>query len=140
MIDGRLLLPIPDLVVSFDELSGGILLEDNPTAKCAITSGINNTTRFKRTEAAYGRPSGQMQFEARQASEDGGFCLFILKKIQGTLVHLLAGEHLWLPALPKWIYGRHRLQILVVPVSCAAFQSCQLSGTNWKWHQQHSAA
>ena len=32
MIDGRLLLPVPDLVVSFDELTGGNFLENNPTA------------------------------------------------------------------------------------------------------------
>ena len=82
MIDARLLFPLPDLVVSFDELRGGFFPENNPTAKGAITCGINNTMHFKRTEAAYGRPSGQMQFETRQASEDGGFCLFIVKKFK----------------------------------------------------------
>lgn len=82
MIDGRLLFPIPDLVVSFDELTGGIFPENNPTAKRAITCGINKRRRFNRTEAGFGRPSGQMQFETRQASEDGGFCLFISKKFK----------------------------------------------------------
>lgn len=84
MIDGRLLFPIPDLVVPFNELTGGIFLENNPTGKCAITCGINNTMCFKRTEVAYGRPSGQMQFETRQTSEDGGFCLFIVKNSRNS--------------------------------------------------------
>ena len=45
-------------------------------------------------------------------------------------MHLLVGEHLWLPTLPKWIYGCYRPQILVVPVTRAVFRGCQLSGTN----------
>ena len=65
-------------MVSFLKIIPG----NNSTAKRALTCGINKTRRFNGTEAGYGRPSGQMQFETRQASEDEGFCLFILKKFK----------------------------------------------------------
>lgn len=79
MIGRRPALPIPNLVVSFDELTGGIFLENNSSARSGITCGINIMMHLKRTEAAHGSPSEQMQVGTRQASEDGGFCFFTVK-------------------------------------------------------------